>query len=182
MDFYSFSINFAKCFIGLLQYTQLLVCFSDGLCHWNTWTHTHTHTHLCRMCEVKMGGDEQKAELVSDRGFNTKDLFQKRKLGRHKERKKRRSKTAAWTQRRRRRRLKARVNSHIHTHTHNKGTPAPFKRPSVAWNGWVLCVCVFKNISVLILVPPKRAEHRGEEGRRRGRQAWKALLLRPITF
>lgn len=26
------------------------------------------------MCEVKMGGDEQKAELVSGRGIDTKDV------------------------------------------------------------------------------------------------------------
>ena len=47
-----------------------------------THTRTHTHTHTCVGWErLKWGGDEQKAELVSGRGFDTKDVFQKRKVG-----------------------------------------------------------------------------------------------------
>lgn len=34
---------------------------------------THTHTHR-RMCEVTLGTDEQKAELVSGCGSETKDV------------------------------------------------------------------------------------------------------------
>lgn len=125
------------------------------------------------MCEVKMGADEQKAELVSGREFDTKDA----------------SKSESWEAQRKKETKEQngcldteeeeegeeegeRAKSegklpHSYTQKHNKWTPAPFKRPSVAWNGWV-CVCVFENISVLILVPPERAEHRGEEGREAG--------------
>lgn len=41
-------------------------------------------------------------------------------------------------------------------------------------------LCVFKNISVLILVPVEQAEQRGEKGRRR--QAWKGLASGSYCF
>ena len=75
-----------------------------------------------------------------------KRCFQNRKLREDKEIKKRRSKTAAWTQkmrrrrrRRRRRRLKARVNSHIHTDT-QQGNPRSIQK-TICGLKWMCCVC-----------------------------------------
>lgn len=87
---------------------------------------------------MKIGADEQKAELVSGREFDTKDA----------------SKRESWEAQRKKetKELNGCLDTeeeeegeeegvqaisegklpHSYTQTHNKGTPAPFKRPSVA--------------------------------------------------
>ena len=78
-------------------------------------------------------------------GLTQKTFSKKEKLGRHKGEKETSKQNGCLDTEEEeeveRRRLKARVNSHIQTHTHtrthththtHKGTPAPFKRPSVA--------------------------------------------------
>lgn len=54
-----------------------------------------------------------------------------------------------------------------HSYRHTTREPPLHSKDHLWLEMDVLCVCVFKNISLLILVPVEQAERRGEEGRRR---------------
>ena len=122
--------------------------------------------------------------MVSGRGFDTKDVFQKRKVGEAQRRERNdgakrlpghRGGGGGGEEEAKSEGKLPHSYTHTHTHTHTQqGNPRSIQKTicGLKWMSVVcVCACVFKTFSVLILVPPEQAEQRGEEGRRRGRQA-----------